>query len=789
MASPLPVDRPTVEDRIRAATWFAERGFGVFPVWSTKADGTCRCPRGRECTSPGKHPIPSTGFKDATTDVGRITTFLSAKSEPNVGLVPPEDVFVLDVDGDDIRKLADLEERLGPLPQTLRTKTANGWHIFLRWPRDMPRPQGKLFGMVVRWKDTGYVIGPRSVHASGAVYTPAGTTEIVELPPNWGAPAARRNGDGNPTIKIKGDELPGIGGRHDWLRDRARWYRGMIDDPDVLRATMLAENARLDQPKTEEEVDRAIGEVFTRFAPDPPAEVEERVARRLGEEELGLVGPAPLAAFPVEPEEAAYRGILGEMVADISPGTDASLVGILGSLVAFCGALVPGQAYFHRTQTTSPFIALVGESTFGSKGTAMTRARDAMTEALDVTFVNRVVLDGLNSGEGLVSALAYKRKEYPYEPTVGLVYEEEYANLLASRGREGSTLDPKMRVAFDGGVISNRRSEKTTTVNPPYWLPALVGITPSELKARLEPGALQSGSANRWLYLPVMKRDVVPTNEPPVFSPAVREQVVAARRWALQTERKLLVESEVTLLMTRYRDWLPTTATGVAADLTRRLPIITFRIALTHAVMERSEWVTIEHLERALALVEYARRSIVWVFGTTVLSPAADTVLRYLREFGPMRRTTLTREYLRDPIKRQAVIDELIGFELARIVTEKPEGRGGTVYWLEATPIATDFTTDFQRSEHDFHDSRDSRSPRPSPFVSESGNRSGSDLKGLGNRSEIDGNRLEIDGIKWKEVEGEEESETIVCSNYHEHQTRHFHTPQGWVCPVCSPVH
>ena len=61
------------EDRISAARWFAERGFVVFPVWSTREDGTCRCPAGADCVDPGKHRISARGFKDATTDPARIT--------------------------------------------------------------------------------------------------------------------------------------------------------------------------------------------------------------------------------------------------------------------------------------------------------------------------------------------------------------------------------------------------------------------------------------------------------------------------------------------------------------------------------------------------------------------------------------------------------------------------------------------------------------------------------------------------------------------------------------------
>ena len=67
----VPSPRPSNDDRVRAALWFAERGFGIFPVWSTR-DGQCRCPAGPACSSPGKHPITTDGFKSATTDEQRI---------------------------------------------------------------------------------------------------------------------------------------------------------------------------------------------------------------------------------------------------------------------------------------------------------------------------------------------------------------------------------------------------------------------------------------------------------------------------------------------------------------------------------------------------------------------------------------------------------------------------------------------------------------------------------------------------------------------------------------------
>src|SRR3990167_8878913 len=120
-----PAVRPTSADRIRAARWFAEHGFGVFSCWSATAVGVCRCPKGTLCDSPGKHPITTNGFQDATTDPERIGTMLSAASEPNYGLVCPDGVFALDVDGDGTGQLAELEARLRALPPSLRTATSN----------------------------------------------------------------------------------------------------------------------------------------------------------------------------------------------------------------------------------------------------------------------------------------------------------------------------------------------------------------------------------------------------------------------------------------------------------------------------------------------------------------------------------------------------------------------------------------------------------------------------------------------------------------------------------------
>lgn len=788
--SVMPAAAPSAEDRIRAALWFAERGFGIFSCWSARDDGTCRCPTGSACTSPGKHPVTGHGFADATRDPARIRTLLSAGSQPNYGLVCPEGVFTWDVDGDDVARLVVLEQRLGQLPPTLRTDTAHGQHVFLRWPEALPRPLHRMFGFVTRWgsgRQAGYVIGPRSVHASGAVYTPAGVLEIAELPDVW-ARAALED-EAAPRITVdSGDELPGRGHRHDWLRDRARFYAGTIRDRAVLRAAMLAENARLPDPKSVEEVDRAIGEVLERFAPDQvEQDADTGEVRRVVDDEIGMLAPAAAGEFPADPDPVALGGLLGECAVALGEGTDASHVGLLGSLIAFAGALVPGQAYQHRMQTTSPFIALVGESSSGRKGTAMWRAHDALADALEAVQVNRVVVDGLNSGEALISTLAWKQTSFPYEPTVGLVFEEEYASLLASRGRDGSTLDPKMRAAFDGGPLSNRRSNETKTVAPPYWLPALIAITPVELRRRLEPDALQSGSANRWLYVPVRRREQLGASTEPQLPEELRAALVAARRWALDTRPTLRVETTVTVALSEYADFLPTVSTGTARDLTKRLPVIAFRVALVHAMTERAGSVTADHLGRALALSEYARAGIDWVFGGTIGNRDADLLLRSLRKAGSLRKRTIEKEIVRDPLRRQEAIDELVRLGYAVVATIN-ETRGRPRDELRLSPLGR---TSARFAP--FAGNSDLSATTPLPLQArqnrqKSVNELGERLAKAGQKvGESEQNERVVDH-QTGEVEATGTAVwALTCADYRAHQDQHRNTRAGWICVACHP--
>lgn len=762
-----PATPPESEGRIRAALWFAGHGFGVFPCWSAHETGTCRCPKGAACSSPGKHPLTQHGFEDATRDPARIRTFLSAASLPNYGLVCPEGVFALDVDGDEWEaRLAALEVRHGPLPPTLRTRTRNGVHIFLRWPDGLPRPMKHMFGWVTRWGagagSNGYVIGPRSIHPSGFEYAPEGVFEIGTLPEEWARaavePAAAE------TIHIGGAPDPstvGVGGRHDFLRDRARFLAGSIRDPDVLFAAVWAINEKLPQPKDRDSVLRAIGDALTRFPEDPTEQDPDTgEVRRVIVEEPGLLGPDTGEAFPDGPSEVAFAGLLGEVVACLAEGTDASTVGMLAGLLAFSGALIPATSYFHRQQTSSPYLALVGESSVGRKGTAMFRAKDALANVFGHDVVNRARFDGLASGESLVSSLADKQRS-SYEHTAGVVMEEEYATHLGAAARDASTLDSRMRQAFDGDDLYHRKVSGTITVQAPYWLPALIAITPAELRSKLPSGALTSGSGNRWLWLPVVRRKVTVVSTPPVLPADLSEALLEAHRAAAKQPLTLTHAPGVSEALSEYDEYLWSESVGIAADMTRRFSIIAFRVALIHAAVERSRSVDLQHVRRAVALTEYARSGLGWVFGETLGNRDATHLLRQLKENGTLTAQTLSKYLIRDPLRRQDAIDELVRVGLARVV-KVSTGRSRPRTELHAVPERGQF--------------RAFRALIGAPL----GSAPAQNARKSDSRSDdLRGTSAEVRGTA-------RDSWLRACQDYAAHQNSHRQTSDGWVCDICD---
>ncbi|SKM23337.1 bifunctional DNA primase/polymerase [Mycobacteroides abscessus] len=137
-----------------AALRYTEMGWRVFP-----------------CKPKSKQPATAHGFKDATTSRGQVESWWDSKPQYNIGVCPPDDVVVFDLDHSTV--VEGFENEFGPLPQTLTARTRRGQHLFFRVPAGVRVPTTGEFNRAavdIKTGASGYLIAAPSAHPSGGRY-------------------------------------------------------------------------------------------------------------------------------------------------------------------------------------------------------------------------------------------------------------------------------------------------------------------------------------------------------------------------------------------------------------------------------------------------------------------------------------------------------------------------------------------------------------------------------------------------------------------------------------------
>lgn len=262
-AAPASETRP---DMIKAALWYAEHGFPVFPVHSP-LDGRCSCGRS-DCQHPGKHPRTPHGFKDASPDPARIIEWWGNWPRANIGMPTGAGtgLLVVDIDpqhgGEESLNL--LFSKYGRFPDTAEQITGGGGrHFVFRYPA-IAVPKTLAPGIDLKGEG-GYIVVAPSVHPSGNAYQwdgLEGAKALLKLadPPAWllECIVAARRGSGCEDLEAaarcakisegkRNDTLASLGGT---MRKR-----GMTQE--AIQAALLQENRqRCAPPLTEAEVHR-----------------------------------------------------------------------------------------------------------------------------------------------------------------------------------------------------------------------------------------------------------------------------------------------------------------------------------------------------------------------------------------------------------------------------------------------------------------------------------------------------------------------------------------------------
>lgn len=392
------------------------------------------------------------------------------------------------------------------------------------------------------------------------------------------------------------------------------------------------------------------------------------------------VAAAP--AWPDPPAEAAYHGVAGDLVRAVAEGTEADPVAVLGTILATAGALFGRYVTMYQgaAQAANLYVALVGDSSTGRKGTA-----DALGRAIFTTAMpgwDAILVPGLGSGEGLIGRLSPKKLEgsaVSRPDHRALVRESELGRLLTIMAREGSTLSATLRDAWDGGPLGRFLAREDALV---LWhhVGLLGHITPVELREKLTSVDAANGFGNRFLWLAVRGGAPVPFPKDPRAAVAPFLPELRAALEAAQAPRELTwTPAAAALWEALYAGLRDRPRLGLAGTLTARAEAQLVRLALVYALLDRASAVDVVHLEAAQAVWEYAGRSAVHVFGESTGNRHADLVLRLLRAEGEADRQTIKNETgLRFGADLDAIEALLVSAGLAELGgAPRADGRAG----------------------------------------------------------------------------------------------------------------
>ncbi|MCS7316626.1 MAG: hypothetical protein NZ554_14230, partial [Bryobacteraceae bacterium] len=233
--------------------------------------------------------------------------------------------------------------------------------------------------------------------------------------------------------------------------------------------------------------------------------------------------PAPLG-------EKACHGLAGEFVRLLEPHTEADPVALLIQFLAFYGNLIGRQAYVEIESARhygNLFVVLVGPTAKARKGTAEAHVRRVM-QAVAEDWARSRIKSGLSTGEGLVwqvrdpierrEPIKEKGRITGYQTVVAdegeedkrlLVIEPELARVFQVVEREGSTLSPILRDAWDRGDLSVLTKASAAHATGAHV--SLIGhITREELVRVMTTTTAANGLGNRFLWCAVKRSKLLP---------------------------------------------------------------------------------------------------------------------------------------------------------------------------------------------------------------------------------------------------------------------------------------
>ena len=390
--------------------------------------------------------------------------------------------------------------------------------------------------------------------------------------------------------------------------------------------------------------------------------------------------------WPVLPS-AALHGLPGDVVRTIEPHSEADPAAILIQTLAAVGNLLGPKAHCSVESTRHPlsiFAVLVGESSKARKGTSWGHI-ERLCSRVDEEWAQERVTSGLSSAEGLISEVR-DNADPPLDRRL-LIVQSEFASVLRIMGRDGNTLSPLLRAAWDSGNL--RTLVKHDPLKATGAHISVIGhITRPELLRYLSDTEQHNGFANRLLWCSIKRSKFLPEggSVPEAEMVSLSHRLRKVVDWAqnageLELRRDDAARGLWALVYPRLSDGLP----GLLGAATSRAEAQVLRLSALYAALDCSATIRLEHLRAALAVWDYCLASAQIIFGDSTGDPVADRVRDALQNAG---QAGLTRTQIRDLLGRHASADriaqaltQLARLSLASHQTLSTDGRS-TELWL-----------------------------------------------------------------------------------------------------------
>ena len=401
---------------------------------------------------------------------------------------------------------------------------------------------------------------------------------------------------------------------------------------------------------------------------------------------------------PLAPE--AFYGVAGEIVRRIGPHTEADPVALLFQLLAAFGNLIGHDKYiiadgaYHHLNL---YGVLVGQTSKGRKGTSWNHIAN-LIERVDPEWRRNCVTQGLSSGEGLIWEVHDPIEETrpirkngrhtgEYETIIAnqgeadkrlFIIEGEFANVLKVMAREGNTLSPVIRSAWDCGDL--RSMVKTCPAKATNAHISIVGhITRDELRRLLTHTESANGFANRFCWLAVKRSKCLPDGGAihTVDFDDVVEQLQEAVRFGedfLEINRENAARELWHAAYPQLSEGKP----GMAGAVTGRAEAQVLRLSAIYALLDKSALIRPEHHKAAMALWHYCEESVRWIFGTSTGDRNADKILTALRHApNGMTKTEISAEVFNRHTSSAEIDEALRVLYGLRMATYSIEQTGG----------------------------------------------------------------------------------------------------------------